>query len=459
MGTNENLRAALAAAGWSYDTAARQLTSVAREHGVVLHTGKGTIGHWVAGTVPGAPAPAFLAEALSRVLHRPITAAALGLTSPDTVGQEETVGLEMSGDPADALTRLAETDARRRGVLAGAVYCVAALALPLAYRHDAAGRARRAGAGGTVGTGDVLAVRTMTAAFLAADEVHGGRHARAAAVAYLSTDVAGLLGARMASEAVRREMYGAAAELAYMIGFKTHDAGADALAQRYYLQGLRLAVESDPGAHTAYFLRILAHQALDLGQHQHCVDLACAALDRVHGRVDAGTVGLFLATLAMAHAAAGDRARAARYLHRAEQAVCAVSDQAPAWAAAGGSASARYGSNAGKALLQMRDHAGAERLLREGADSWDPVTHPRARGLALANLGHAQARQGHLDQACATWNTALDLTDAMRSARTALAAREIRGALASVRGRAIPGTVELDHRARQYLARSWPPPR
>jgi hypothetical protein len=446
------LRAALKAAGWSLDTAARQLTAVAREHGVIVHTGKGTVGHWVTGTVPTGPAPEYLAEALCRRLHRPVTAADLGLASGGVTSPDDVVGLEMTGDPVAAVARLAEADSGRRGFLAGAVYSVAALALPLAYRQEVGARVRKVAGGGLVGGADVAAVRTMTTAFVSADEVHGGGHARPAAVAYLTTDVAELLGGRFASERVRREMYGAGAELAYMIGFKTHDSGSDPLAQRYYLQGLRLAVESDPGAHAAYFLRILAHQALDLGQHQHCVNLASAALDRAHGRVDSGTLSLFLTTLAMAYAASGDHARAARYLNRAESAVCANPDQAPAWAAAGGSATARHGSNAGKTLLEMRSHVAAERLLRTGVQGWDPITHPRVRGLGLANLGHAQLGQGRIEEACSTWSETLDLVAGVRSARTVDAARKMIGELATVRGRGVPGVAEHDQRARGYIA-------
>lgn len=443
---NSRLRDALKSASWSYEQTARQISLIAAAHkDASVAPGKATIAHWVAGTVPSGQAQQYLVEALSRRLGRRISPADVGLASAHA--EDHQVGLEMTGDPMESLARLGDVETSRRAALASAVYSVSALTLPLAFRQAAIERSHAAAAGATIGTSDVQAVRAITAAFVAADEVYGGSHARMAAISYLTTEVADFCRGRFASEAVRRSMLGAGAELAYMIGFKTHDAGMDALAQRYYLQAFRLASESDPGAHTAYCLRILAHQAFDLGHHQHCIHLAEAAIDRAHGRVDQATMGLFLNTLAMAHATNGNSASAAHFINRAEETLSAPPDESPGWAASGGRAETRHGSNAGKTLAAMGDHQAAIRLLKRSAQSWSPTSHPRVRALTLANLAESQAALGRIEEACETWSSALDSMQGVRSARTDRAVRTMRSHLSVYRKRGLRSAEELDQKA------------
>jgi hypothetical protein len=102
----------------------------------------------------------------------------------------------------------------------------------------------------------------------------------------LVSDVAGYCASRFRREQDRREMFGAAAELAYPAGWKCHDIGDEGLALAYYGRALQLATESDPVAHAAWTLRILAHQSLDLGQPRHRQALATKAWDLVCGRIE-----------------------------------------------------------------------------------------------------------------------------------------------------------------------------
>jgi hypothetical protein len=175
------------------------------------------------------------------------------------------------------------------------VFSASALPLSLAWLTEAAQRGARArGRGAMIG--------------------------QAAVVQYLVSDVAGYCTGRFRREQDRREMVGAAAELAYLAGWKCHDIGDEGLAQAYYGRALQLATESDPVAHAAWTLRILAHQSLDLGQPHHCQGLATRACDMVRGRTEPAGEALFAITGARAHTANGQRRRAVQAIARADQA-------------------------------------------------------------------------------------------------------------------------------------------
>lgn len=72
------------------------------------------------------------------------------------------------------------------------------------------------------------------------DDQFGGRHARPMAAAFLVNTVAAHLRAD-ASEAVRKALLSATADLLYLTGFMAVDEGAHGLAQRYYSLALKYA--------------------------------------------------------------------------------------------------------------------------------------------------------------------------------------------------------------------------
>lgn len=336
----------------------------------------------------------------------------------------------------------------RREFLSSAVFSLGALTQPL--REETSSRVIRAGAGGRCGPGEIEAVRHVTTAFTQADERLGGSHARSAVVEYLRTDAAAYCQASFARDTDRRAMLGAVAELAYLAGWKSHDAGLDGLAQRYYLASYHLAMEADPAAHAAYVLRILAHQAMDLGHHQHCADLAAEALTRVAGRVDPQTESLFWLTAARAHAGSGDRHGMLTSIVTAEQLIGRdPGDPGPRWASLGGPAQARFTNQAGQALRIASDLAGAERQLAHSASCWDPATYPRIHALTLSDVAETQFAQGKIEQACQTWSTALDGMKGVASARVRKAITSMRSRLVSIRG--FPAATALTWRAEATL--------
>ncbi|MGR4880702.1 hypothetical protein ACIPUC_15025 [Streptomyces sp. LARHCF249] len=75
-------------------------------------------------------------------------------------------------------------------------------------------------------------VRQLTEMFRSADEELGGGHGLTTVTTYLTDTVAPMLAARFPSAAVRKDAFGAAAQLACLAGWKHHDLGRDGEAGR-----------------------------------------------------------------------------------------------------------------------------------------------------------------------------------------------------------------------------------
>jgi len=456
-GTSQ-LRALIQASGLTYDALARLITAVARENGDhLVHPNRSAIAHWLSGSVPAPRTRQYLAEALSRRLGRPLSVAHLGFPPDDDDVQ---LGLLLTEDPVSILSELASADLRRRSFLSQAAYSVLALAsviTPAAGLRPLDGLARTSRAvrmpGQRIGAADVQAVRDVTAALTALDERLGGQNGRDTVVTWLTNDVAAMCRGVFTSDAVRQQMFSAAAEVAYLAGWKSHDSGLESLAQRYYLQAYQLATQAEGTGHSAYVLRIMTHHALDIAQPEHCVDIAEEAWRRAHGS-GPQLQSLYAFTVSRAHAATGNAHQADSWLARAETLTSREdTSPIPSWVSLGGSAQTRMASQAAKTFTRLGRHSKAEPLYARTASNWNPSTHPRVLALALNNLAGAQAAQGHLDQACTTWIRALDgLTLASDSSARA------RSALTDIRTRIQAPRLRTNAAARELRAQLNPHP-
>lgn len=78
-------------------------------------------------------------------------------------------------------------------------------------------------------------------------------------------------------------MFAAASECTYLAGWMAADDMCSALAQRYYIQAIRLADEAGDPLARARVLRGLSLQALELGHASEALAVADAALDAIRG--------------------------------------------------------------------------------------------------------------------------------------------------------------------------------
>lgn len=454
---NTRLAAVIAECGWSHAKTAAAFVRVALENDAseFASVGRSHVSHWVAGTIPSGAGVALLCETLGRRLGRVVTPQEIGMAPESSPGRSV---IDWQVDTLIALTDLGriDHDMERRHVLGAAAYSVAALALPEPgwwERMPQLGAARGSTATRRVGGGDVEAVRDMVALFSRVDQRRGGGHGRTAVVQYLTTEVAGYLCGRFTDDHVRRQMFSAASELAYLAGWMAFDNAQHAIAQHSFTLAVKLAAEGDDPAMTGHILRAMAHQANDLGHAQHALRLAEASLDGDRYRQATPRERALLGVVhARALAATGQTTAAATALLRAEDDLAAAGpgDQDPPRVWFFGEASLAH-----ETACTLRDSGDLDSALREfrrSVRTRKAATFTRTHAVTLGYLGQIQARQGNIEEACATWSRALDAMDGVRSGRTRQTATDMRTALSPFHRRGVRAVAELDARAAAYLS-------
>jgi hypothetical protein len=453
---NERLDALLREAGWSRAQAASAFNRVAQENNFISYAniGRSHISMWVGGTKPRGEAPLLLCQALSRRLRRIVTPGELGFAVP---GSSVQTAPDWHVDPLTTLADLgrADLDADRRNLLAGAVYSAAGLALPdeawwraMAEAPASPARWRRAG------RGDVAAVRELTAAFSRIDQQRGGGHGRKALVQYLHSDVASLLQGTFPGEAVRRQIFSAAGELAYLSGWMAFDNSEHAIAQRYFVLAVKLAASAGDYPLGGHILRAMAHQAIDLGACKQGLDLAAAS---VEGQRYLSATPRERALLGVIHArgfaANGMKQSAAKALLRAEDDLASASDgiEEPDRTFFFGEASLAHETAC--TLRDLGDLDGAIHQFQRSVRK-RKAAFRRTHAVTLGYLGATQIAAGGVEEACGTWAMVLDtVEEGIRSGRARQAVADMRSLLSTYRNRGIPVVAQLDQRARRYLSR------
>jgi transcriptional regulator with XRE-family HTH domain len=179
----------------------------------------------------------------------------------------------------EVVGQLWRADMYRRPVLASATWVPAAFAGPirewLLGREDEIAQ----GWGGRhVSQSDIDALWAMCEAFTDVDQRLGGGYARSTLLHYVNYVVFPLLNGSY-QEAIGRELMAATARLCDLCGWMSWDSGRQGLAQRYYIQALRLAQASGNRALGAHILADMATQAYRLGDAARTLELAGAGLD------------------------------------------------------------------------------------------------------------------------------------------------------------------------------------
>ncbi|SRR6266568_743042 len=452
---NEKLLTVIRACNWSYDACAAAVRAVARESNDddLRSCDRSHVGHWVAGVQPSGLTPRYIAEAVSRRLGRVIRPTDLGFLTDGSL-DPDLDGLDWwRHDAATDLVTVGRADLDRRGFALKALYSLAALAVPLGAWQEIADRGRRAqGRGAAVGRGEIAAVREMFAMLSRADEQFGGGHARLAVVQYLTTDVAGYLRGRFATEEDRKAMFSAASPIAWLAGWKSFDSSEHGLAERYFVQSVRLANEADDRALASFTLRAMAHQAVDLGHGHQALALADSALSWSRGRATPAATALFITLTARGYAATGDPQRTTTAIKNAESLLSSADPGTePVWIQTTQFTEAALAHETGRALKDLGDLNESERQFRRSVTTRNKTAKRRTHALTIAYLAEVQCAQGRLQDATKNWNDALDSLSGVASGRTRGAVQNIRTRLSSFGPRLPAFAQRLDQRAAAYL--------
>ena len=256
-------------------------------------------------------------------------------------------------------------------------------------------------------------IRVFTRHLMDLDFQYGGGHVRRVLLFYFRSEIVPLL-REPQPDPVRREIFGAAAEVAQLLGWSAYDAGRHGAAQRYFMQGLRLASEAEDPVLGGRLLSNLSHQANYLGRYNEAVQFARAAQTGAAGRATPTVNAMFLAMEARALASSGDARMCAQVLNRAEQAF-AQRDPAedPAWISYFDALEL-----AGEAAHCFRELGLPHETQMFAAQAIDPVdTPPRTRAFISMVTAAGAFRAGNLDEALSLANDALGLTGSLQSSR------------------------------------------
>ncbi|MEV5601437.1 transcriptional regulator [Streptomyces sp. NPDC052299] len=418
---NERLQALIQEAGCSNAGLARRVNMVGAERGLDLRYDKTSVARWLRGQQPRGRAPGTIAEALGRKLGRTVTIDEIGMANGKNLASG--VGLQFAPTVIGAIEQVCElwrSDVGRRDFLTGSTVASSALVEPSRdWLITGADPQVARAAGSRVGMSDVEAVRATTAALVDLDHRFGSGHVRPVLVHYLNSVVSGLLSGAY-RESTGRQLFAAVSRLTELAGYMAIDTGQPGLAQRYYIQALRLAQAAGDRAYGGYVLAAsMSHLAAQLGNPREIAQLARAAQEGARGRVTPRAEAMFYAAEARGHALLGDARTCLEIAGRAEAALERAepdSGDDPDWIA-----HFDHAYLADELAHCHRDLGQAEAAARRAKESLDghPESRARRRGIGLALLATAQVQLREVEQACHTGTRAMELLGTVRSTRGA----------------------------------------
>ncbi len=352
----------------------------------------------------------------------------LGLSDAPTQARSD-VGLVYAASLSEALSilrNLAVFDSQKHpGVISGPFSEQAANAACLDWlfgypKWDVTGNKTK------VIQADVDEIVATTTMFDNMDRQFGGDHSRGLAVKYLNDNVLPRLHGTY-TDAVRIELFHAAAVLCELIGYMGYDGEKHSLAQRYFIQSLRLAKSAGDNGYGAYVLNTMSHQAMYLNRPQEALRLAQAARQTYTN----GSVPIVSTEAAMMEAKAfavlGDKTGCSNAISLAEKAFTRQSDQgAPSWASHWDET--LFSAFAGDSWLAL----GESREAREYLDvAWrGSQGQSRRKVFAAGQLAKVALIDNNIDEAAQYALMATESVDRSRSKRSLQVVSDLRTKLA-----------------------------
>ncbi|MET7497083.1 regulator [Streptomyces sp900116325] len=278
------------------------------------------------------------------------------------------------------------------------------------------------GPGQKVSSGDVAALRSVGELFRTLDHTYGGGHARQALVRYLEHEAEPMLRGTY-GEAIGRRLFSAAADLTRLAGWTSYDIAAHGLAQRYFVQALRLAQAAGDRVYGSYVLITMSRQAVYLGHGREAVQLARVAQQGVGSSAPPVVMALLHAVEARGHGVLGEARTCAASLARAEHALetARPGDDVPQWGRCFDEA--QLADEFGHCHRDLQQYRAAAQHAERSLQLRAPV-YARSRLFCRVVLASARLGLGELDQACLLGAEAAQQAAEMRSVRAAEYVRE-----------------------------------
>ncbi|MEV7996541.1 transcriptional regulator [Streptomyces sp. NPDC086077] len=419
---NEQLGYWLGRSGMSRKELARRVQSKAQEWGQPNVAPNATrVRCWLEGETPRQPVPDILAGVFSDHFGWRITTYDLGL------GEGGSAEAALTYDPSFAATvevvaDLGRADVDRRKFLAAAPFAAVAGVGPsrdwLLNTLD-----QEPEPGPRVRLEDVLSVKNMFASFQRMDVLQGGGSGRLVLAEYMNHHVYPLL-RRSHDDTVRRALCEAAAEQTYLLGWMAYDNGEHSVAQRYLIQSLRLAEESQNAPLGAHVLAGMADQATLLGNPAEGRRLAQAGRQGLSRATSPACLADLWCLEARALALLDDKVAAARAVVQSERAYeRADLAEEPDWAAFIDPAYL-HGEHA-NTMRDLGDAAAAEEHARRSIEHAEKQNRARRGAMSQAALAVSHLQRGDLDAAHSAGVRTLRLAGQVKSSRAVEAVQDL----------------------------------
>jgi tetratricopeptide (TPR) repeat protein len=428
MEGNERIAALMREAGFLKDDGSVGLKVFAR---AVSRFGPRAYTHtyvrrWLEGKVPRDPQTRHaIAAALGDRLGRTISVDELGFGRSETLPAD--LGLHYPSTPAEgitAVTRLWQADLDHAHALLtvpanSAAWNEAALSWVVSSAADAPFSSTGSR---QVGGVDVARIRTTTELFERLDAQYGGGHARTSLIDYLHNDLSRLLRGTYTDE-TGRELFRASAQATMLAAWMSYDSGLHGLAQRYFVQALKLADASGDRLLAGGILDAMSHQATFLGRYREAANLARAARTGTESLGSATLAAHFHAMEARALARLGDASACDRAMAAAvREFERRRPEDDPDWF--------QYFDGAELAAELGHCNRDLGRAVQASTFAAQSVgvngEQVRSDFFATMVLADAYLDQGEAEQACHVAMTALEIGEQLKSARCAAYVDEFR---------------------------------
>jgi hypothetical protein len=467
-GGNPALRVLVDEAGLSNAGLARAVVAAGVEEGVNVGTNTTSVRRILDGCQPRWPVPRLIATVLSRALHHEVSVTDCGFVDRTPAAEDQYNGLHCSGTLDGTLRTVVELSGRdmhRRRFLEGSAFTAAAFSEPalLALTVPPAQSTARTG-GRRVGLADVEIRTEQVTQLRQLDFRYGSGRLREQVVSLLHREASQLLHGTY-SEKTGKALLTGVAQVTQLAASTATDVGRPALAQRYFIQGLDLAMAAGDRLYAANVLGEMSRMLLQIGHNaltehdrlrngRQAVALARAGLAVAQGAATPALAAALHAKEARGLALVGDTREARRAMLEAQR--CYESprpDGEPLWLVL--YTEAAFAADLSKCLSDLGEADQAIKLSTVAVRDYEPW-RVRARCFAQTDLARAHLLGRDLEQAATVGRDALRTAAQVSSARTLDRLRTIQRQARPLRASS-PHLRELDDRITDFLTRSARP--
>jgi len=268
---NTALRGLLDEAQMSNIALGRAVVAAGAREGTHLGTNTTSVRRMLDGGQPHWPVPRLVAAVLSARLQREVSVSECGFVDCAPPGEDPYDGLRCSGTlegTVRTVVELSGRDMRRRRFLLGSVFSVSVFAEPalFALTVPPVESTARAAGGQRVGMADVEVLTEQITHLGKLGHQYGSGRVREQMVALLHQEANQLLHGSY-SEKTGKALLGAVARATETAGFMSGDVGRHALAQRYHIQALDLALRAGDRCCAADILQEAGRLTVRIGEN------------------------------------------------------------------------------------------------------------------------------------------------------------------------------------------------